>query len=165
MAGEGVFPKSAGDIAYASEANRFAGAGKFIATGSFSVVSGTSYQTTGSILIGAGSVSNPCVINVDWRVNTTADSASAKVNFSGLSANFSIGSTTIRSDPYGTCRAMLGSPFACSALGISYGNTIVMTNQSADNFNSGSPFIISFDTLSQNACQIYYFINSEGRGY
>jgi hypothetical protein len=162
---EGVFPKVGNDPIYYSEINQFASAGKFIAAGSFPVTSGTSYQSAGSVLIGAGSVSNPCLINVDWRVDTTEDSASARVNFSGLSTYFVIGSSTLTSDPYGTVRAMLGSPFGGAITGITKGNTTVSLSQSSDHFNTGSLFYVIFETLSQNSCQMYYMVNAGGRGY
>ena len=65
MTAEGVFPKIGGDIAYASEANRFAGAGRALFTGSFQSIAATGEM--GSIVIGAGSLTNVAHIQGAFR--------------------------------------------------------------------------------------------------
>lgn len=95
-----TFPKVGGDPYYYSEANRFAGAGQFIAMGSTrSVGSGANQRINaavgsamimGSYLILAGSLSNPAHIYIT-ALHNSADISNQSVLFiSGQSANVGI---------------------------------------------------------------------------
>ena len=65
MVDEGVFPKAGGDIAFASEANRFARAGGIIdSKTNLSAGSATVPVIVGSTVISPGSLTNPCVFNI-----------------------------------------------------------------------------------------------------
>lgn len=92
---EGVYPKdtSANGILYPSEVNEFANSGRFVSTGSFGfVVSGTASQTVGSVVIPAGSLTNPCKLVVDFR-STLAGNVNNQVwslVISGASSNGSV---------------------------------------------------------------------------
>jgi hypothetical protein len=117
MAGEGEFPKAGGDVAYASEANRFASAGRYVELGSTGLVVGsaTAYQEAGSILIGAGSLTNPCSFVGMFVVNRFGGAhSSLRITVSGASAHGSIlvndqGNAT--NPVTATYQAIAGSPY------------------------------------------------------
>jgi len=68
MADEGVFPKAAGDYLFASEVNRFASAPRYLFGGSTAwIPSGTGNQELGSVVVGAGSLTNPAYIEVNFK--------------------------------------------------------------------------------------------------
>jgi len=112
---EGTFPKVDGDILYASEVNRFASAGRGFYIGSGVIGSATAYQNLGSVVIGPGSLSNPCLLVVDVMMATNA----IKVQISGLAANNYVeisGATS--TSIFMSARATLGSPYPGRILGI-----------------------------------------------
>lgn len=109
---EGVFPKSTGDIWFASEVNRVASAGRYIEIGSFSqVISGTAAQDVGSIVINAGSLTNPCQISFHLKIDKNARD-NITIEISGLSANDSIalGSNIATGQVIVNGNMLLGSP-------------------------------------------------------
>lgn len=95
MTAEGVFPKVGGDIIYASEVNRFAGAGRFLSAGSFATIgSATASQDIGSIFIGTGSLTNPCSLFCDIFVTHNGrDSLKMTISGTGGNGNITLGST------------------------------------------------------------------------
>ena len=99
---EGVFPKTDGDILFASEANRFSKAGGLIDRPDLSVTvtSGASAQIIGSTVIGTGSLTTPCIINVIANANVAGGGTSAGVISIQLSGtdfgqNYDVGDKTI----------------------------------------------------------------------
>jgi len=118
MAGEGVFPKVGGDIAFASEANRFAAGVSRSITGSFAYRTTATLDDVGSIVWGAGSLTNPCRIYIAGAIHTV-DAAQAgilRLLISGTSSNASF---TINNNqsltgiiPF-TAVFALGSPGSC----------------------------------------------------
>lgn len=177
MTVEGVFPKVDGDVLYASEVNRFARAGRFITiSGTPVALSGTGYQTLGSVLIGAGSLSNPCHINITYwfgRDSTGTDQIfSPRIRISGLSSyssgNILFSGTNAVSASEGTCDIMLGSPGSGIIIHKGFGiNTNAndlfdnapstrISKNNIDNFNTGSPVVIFFDAQNAGAGSCTY---------
>ena len=76
MAIEGQFPKVDGDYVFGTEATRFARAGGFIghlnASDLTAVSSGTAVQTVGSLVINAGSLTDPCIFKAISQSRSTA---------------------------------------------------------------------------------------------
>ena len=154
---EGVFPKVGGDPGYYSEANRFAGAGGFIYIGStLNVGSQTAIQTAGSLLIRAGSLSNPCHISMygNWNIQSE-QKTKFTIQISGLTGNASwvmagSDSNTVSLNNF-IFNATLGSPLLGRGLMIGYQDTIssnspgpIPVSASLNNLHTGSPIVISF---------------------
>jgi hypothetical protein len=116
MVGQNVFPKADGDILFGSEVSRFFTAGQFIAAGSFGILnSGTATQNFGSIVIPAGSLSNPCDLFLNFHTITTTPGNSGIwfITVSGLSSNATINlgnASPTRAHPDGIINMRLGSP-------------------------------------------------------
>lgn len=108
---EGSFPKSDGDIFFASEANRFGGAGRFVEMGSFAAIaSGISPQDIGSIVINAGSLSNPAHLWGTLKYTSNARD-NITINISGVSKNaFFTGGSQLENG-FISFNAVVGSPF------------------------------------------------------
>jgi len=162
MANEGEFPKTDGDILYASETNRFAGACRTLGIGAFAGPgSGTATQVVGSILVGAGSVSNPCELKVSFYGNKAAQ-ARWSVQLSGTGQSTSINDPGAGSKVSGVTKgdynSIVGSPFN------GHSSIFVTTVNNADepilrrtgylavnNFDVSSDFVIFFNVRNQNA--------------
>jgi hypothetical protein len=150
MTAEGVFPKIAGDIAYASEANRFARAGGFISNGSFYNVisSGTAFQVMGSIVIGAGSLTNPCELQILFKNEKNARD-NLSISISGASANGTCLLGSVITNCAGRVNIYAGSPFEGIMLGYSAGwsaDYAANTHSaiSLTNLDTSAPVVISF---------------------
>lgn len=85
MANEGEFPKVDGDILYASEVNTFANSPNMYSQTFNTVVSGTDWQTLGSLVIPAGSLTYPTVAHIQGcaTAGNTTGIRNIKVIFSG----------------------------------------------------------------------------------
>lgn len=98
MTAEGTFPKIAGDIAYASEANKFNASYRCLYIGSMGLVTSGAGVTTdiGSFVIGAGSLTNPCHIILEFVASGGAANVLTPIGLqvSGLSANNQVNITT-----------------------------------------------------------------------
>ena len=119
---EGVFSKADGEILYASEVNRFARGGGVIGTitPSANLASGTAYTDIGSIVIGAGSLTNPCFIQFTSFLNRGFDGSGAmQVQLSGGTAN----NFTISSD---FVKALVNTKFEFTAM---IGSTTEIDNE------------------------------------
>lgn len=147
---EGTFPKIDSDLLYASEANRLAYAPRFLVIGSgINVGSVTGFQNLGSILIGAGSVSNPCEIGIKARVYGGATGKMGFV-FSGAQGNQSVYIGGNQAENTADLYAILGSPLeniikATTSQpdgGDTTSNTIWWQSVGSRHFNTGSPFVI-----------------------
>ena len=158
MANEGQFPKIDGDILYASEVNDFRRANRFFVIGSgVNVESGTGFQSLGSILIGAGSVSNPCqIIATAFFIHDINQVNQVTWRISGAQGNQSVtlGSTFLQSTQ--TLNAILGSPSQNmvslrAVAGNGTGNTTTNYTIGSSRFNTGSSFVIEWLTTS-GAC-------------
>lgn len=157
MTAEGVFPKVAGDVAYASEANRFASSpytvGSLFTTGSFT--SGTNYTTLGSFLIPAANVSNPLRIYIDgtYARLTGAGSISYSYVLSGTTTTFPAMTVT----PQGTSlsqfntKFFLGSPYIGSTtstfwtvngLNIEAYSSLTDLGANGSSFNPNIPMVV-----------------------
>jgi len=146
MANESEFPKVDGDILYASEANRFSGAGRGLGLGSFlKIESGTDFQVAGSVVLSAGSLSNPCEIQVKGRLaNNKRDSLSLRI--SGTSANRELvagsGFSHIVFDYY----AVVGSPLL--GIGVLRAHEQAMYNLPESNLKVSNNIINHLDCSS-----------------
>lgn len=179
MTAEGVFPKVAGDIAYASEANRFVGAGKFFVVGSTGWVgSSTAFQDAGSYIIPAGSLTNPVMLTID--ACNIIGYTSFYLQVSGLSNNGAIylGSST---NPPGGGKhaynviAVLGSPLEGFVVGNGDDDTMSAKRgkdvSAIANFDTTQTAVVNFklktygDAGAGSDALGCYFIKSEGRGY
>ena len=184
MASEGEFPKIDGDVLFASEANRFASAGRFVGIGSFAAIgSATAKQDIGSVVIPAGSLSNPCSLVMDLvYLRTGGDSADQlTVQLSGLSKNsqLTIGSGNVwgggEKNLICAYRGIIGSPFTGFHRMIMFSadesdnkvnQTTTTSAQNFNNINTGSELVINFKANSSNASNFAtsYFIQSFGDG-
>ena len=166
MADEGEFSKADGDIFFASEANRFAAAGRFLEVGSFAVVSsGAAEQTAGSIHIGTGSLSNPCSILFNYKLARGTQNTDVKIYVSGVeqSQNTSMfaGSSVDQNTVFGYGFMILGSPMAGMMRMHVYkstGNNATLSTtsdriafNSVDNFNPGSEWVINFNLVNADS--------------
>ena len=118
---EGVYPKINGDALYSSEINRLAQGG-YLAHGSF-VTRGV--NNLGSIFIGAGSLSNPVTLLINFSCNK-GSSEKIGFSFSGNGANtgeLTFGSATSAAENVaGYIMANLGS-FSTGYNGTMYATT------------------------------------------
>ena len=160
MTAEGTFPKIAGDIAYASEANRFAGAGRYIAIGSTSnITSGTGIQNIGSVLIGAGSLSNPSILYL-YGYHSHNNLERIGVTISGVNSN----STLYMGSNTGTYlfdgKLIVGSPnmpgsnfslIYCGTGTNEVNTTFVQSTGSIANIDPGSKICILFTVSGATA--------------
>ena len=146
MTAEKVFPKSDGDISYASEVNNFALSSKYIGSANFTITgSATAFVTIGSFLFGAGSLSNPVFLEIPYsEVFTGAGFGGIKITLSGLSSTNVI--TANPGPTYGYVRAMIGSPMYgwCSidgaGTGASDGAQTIINHK-----YTGSPLVLFVD--------------------
>lgn len=161
---EGEFPKTDGAILFASEANRFASAGKFFVAGSIiNLISGTALQTAGSVLISAGSLGNPCILNVDFR-NERPITSQTQIQISGASTNFSF---DIGSGPAGTVRhtrasLFLGSPFIGMSQVVSYRAGIDNDTDASNTILFSTPSFSNLDPTAQVV--IFFKLKTDGTG-
>jgi len=112
MVGEGIFPKTDGDILYASEVNRFARSPITFYIGSTTLVN-FDVLNSGSLLIPAGSMSNPCTIYVDCLHVCLGSQDAPRIMLSGLSNNVTCLITSNAGAPVKTTMnfmAAVGSP-------------------------------------------------------
>lgn len=132
MTAEGVFPKVAGDIAYASEANNFHTSSHLVYSGTnVWITSGTDLVSTGSYNL-TGKLTNPCYIDVYASVDTFNINAGShvglRVNLSGTQGNLILdyninASTETGFVAYMPCRFIVGSPMPFSNKGIAIVNS------------------------------------------
>ena len=107
---EGTFPKVGNDPVYASEVNKFAGAGQFLGIGSFPTISsGTDLQNCGSIFIPAGSLSNPANILIQYGVTKNANDF-VRIQVSGIGMNATNSAGSVIGNAVGTVSMVFGSP-------------------------------------------------------
>ena len=158
---ENVFPKVGNDPVYASEVNRFGGAGQFIRIGSFpTLASGTASQDFGSVVITGGSLSNPALffINAYTRGKNARDGLN--IIISGLSANASLDvlGSTIDTTIY-RVEILAGSPFNGYMFGNTFDNpfsayrstevsNIQWFGRTLTDFNTGSTTVLLFTTTA-----------------
>lgn len=119
MTNEGVFPKIDGDVLYASEANRFAGAGRALFAGSFPSISATGEM--GSIVIGAGSLSNSAWIQGFMKVGMgdTQNILVLRVSGAqGYNTGMGLGSNVHNGNILVTIDMLLGSPSAANIMAV-----------------------------------------------
>ena len=139
---EGSYPKSDGEIFYASEANTFANAGELLRIGSTAFfTSGNVYQTIGSFLVPAGSLASPAYIRIQEYVIASAGSVYPRFTFSGTSTNGSMwleGGTL--SDKNVMVDAYLGSPMNGHLYAL-YDNALT-GNAELNNFNTAAAFVV-----------------------
>jgi len=140
---EGVFPKIAGDALYASEINSFAlGTRCFGAGSTIWVLSGTAYQDAGSVVINAGSLTNPAFLSIYTRVQSNYESPAGTIlviQISGISTNYSIGLSGNQS--FISLNALIGSPYIG---GISGFNEGVYFSADCEGLNALDPLVIKF---------------------
>lgn len=159
MTAQDTFPKVDGDVLYASEINRFSRAPQFITisnTSGLTLASGTDYQNAGSVLIGVGSLSNPCSLSIfGLCVGYGAAATALKIQFSGLSGNAEVtmNDDSALTDFFYKGDILLGSPFGNSLAGMKFNYATVDTdaatasynsNRFLEGFNPGSPTVILF---------------------
>lgn len=186
MALEGAFPKTDGDIAYASEANRYATAGRFITAGSTAILaSGTNTGSViGSILINAGSLANYSAMYMPF-ITTLGSQNNFRIALSGTTQGenggnyIEAGSNSRGQNNYnGFFTATLGSPglgfimiqtnpptFNNNDSSIA-ANGIRTGQREIDQFYIGSPFVL-FMMIDGNAfknSQVFYALQGFG-GY
>ena len=164
MAGEGVFPKSAGDVAYASEANRFYNSPHTFFIGSTqSINSGTSFQVNGSVLIEAGSMTNPMSFHIDFY-HTGAGTANRRFKISGLSTNATVEGTAQAGDPHlGTVNIVVGSPangtmWFWEARADNNNTDSTRDNAQPDNLDTTQDLVIFFESQTNGANAEYRHI-------
>ncbi|MCH7519765.1 MAG: hypothetical protein IH964_12170 [Candidatus Dadabacteria bacterium] len=156
---EGDFPKSTGNVLFASEVNRLAGAGRAFGwtSGLDNLTSGTDFQDLGSVVISAGSLSNPALIIADLFVNTF-QGVSRKIKWiiSGASSNTSIQSTTpFGGNLYSQIRAFTGSPvngfFSVTSDTLEFGDNNNVQAQGFNNLNTGSEVVVLIQIQTSGA--------------
>ena len=164
MTAEGVFPKIGGDVIYASEVNRFAGAGRFCGIGSFVIeASGAAYQL-GSVVIGAGNLTNPCGLTIDWYPEY--QTRAIKLEVSGASGNGAITHThpTDSNLQAMVCSAQLGSPYIGYLHGFS-----TFSHDKAELYNYTTNFggisIAQLDTTKDVCIKFYMITKSANSGF
>lgn len=154
---EGDLPKVNGDILYASEVNRFAGAPQFLFIGStINVGSQTALQNAGSLVIGAGSLSNPAHINMygSWNVNS-AQVTNFRLHISGINRNVTYtmpgSNANAQTLDYFTFDGIIGSPIGGRGMMIGYTSAtngqspmFIADTGNLSNFFVGSPVVIFF---------------------
>ena len=156
MANEGEFPKVDGDISYASEGNRFAGAGRTIFIGSTGVIgSATAIRSTGSVLIAAGSLTNPAHIMIDYRVDKNSR-ADVILSVSGASANATVTlGSTAQGHVVGGATVLVGSPFKGLLEAFSRGMLLegkdLHRYNALDDLDTTEPVVIDFSLGSQSS--------------
>ena len=154
---QNVFPKIGGDPLYYTEANRFAGAGQFISMGSTGIIgSQTADAVAGSILINAGSLSNPAHLIIDALVTRAATPIGVLISISGLSSNglINVGSNIDTTQIIVHCDITAGSIFnglmRAEARRSATTNVDYITDRSkytaatTSSLHTGSPVVISF---------------------
>lgn len=177
MTAQNVFPKIDGDIQYASEVNRFAQSGKFIAAGSTpTLISGTAFQVLGSFVMSG--LSAPVEIDIFC---TTKQLATDFLTFqlSGLSANATLvaGSNMNTGSATYDFKAIIGSPFFGVMNTIVYAlndaassdtavNRIKYSNGIVNNLDTVSPFVLFLGGNFTGSTSVYnYMITTKGVGY
>lgn len=158
MATEGLFPKSGGDIAYASEANRFASSQRLLFIGSTGlVISGTGAQEAGSVVIAAGTLPNPCSLS-GQLTGSFNDIANCRLLISGASNNVQVTWHQNTTRQYGEWSVILGSPllstlaFKEMTLGTTVQSTaIAYSTATAENIDPSEELVIIFGIDDMNA--------------
>lgn len=175
MANEGEFPKNDGDFIYASEVNRCAGAGRFLGAGStIWITSGTAYQDMGSIVVGAGSVTNPGIVTLDFRTSNVPDVFGLHIILSGATANGAIGihsGAGMTNEPFHThFKALVGSPLSGCIIAQSFGTALwdntTQTSSSNDlkNFDLSQQFVILIRGVTTGSVAISHYNAQAFRG-
>ncbi len=152
MTNEGVFPKTDGDILFPSETNRFASAGQFIATGSFVTIgSQTATQDFGSVVITAGSLSNPFTLYGTLYHTNAATRNNLRIMVSGVGVNRTIVHGSGTANRFINFNVLAGSPFNGALqqelFGISVGGADGNRKHAANTLNDldpGSDIVILF---------------------
>lgn len=170
MANEGEFPKSDGDILYASEVNNFASAGHFIEVGSFATIgSATAEQDIGSIVIPANTLTNFSNIRIITTSTTGGDHGFDKVQISGTSANVEVqlgNDSAWAANVQYTILATIGSPLN-GGLSMETPNVnagfITGAADLLSNLDVGSVIVIRFfSQVDKNYTIDSYFVQSFG---
>jgi len=176
---EGIFPKIGGDPLYYSEANRFAGAGNFIAGGSTArLPSGTAIQYAGSIVIPPGSLYNP-FNHLIFDYATSGDNAhNIKFVFSGgavINVDNNLGVDTSDNiagtvDIYLVSGPVTTYGTVWHRYSIKGDTTYRGYRNDFTGFNLGSTYVIKFgitsSTGSSSVQWVYYSLRQDGtRGY
>ena len=143
MTEEGVFPKSAGDIAYASEANNFAGGGRIAWTGTTDwFASGAGTTVAGSILLSAP----PIPLMIDGAFRTDGTFARPRIQFSGGGLNTTI-RTKSTAEASHSFHSLIGSKIGLMQIysqdmAGDEGSNPIQTTQGLGAFNTGSDLVI-----------------------
>ncbi len=177
MTDEGTFPKIDGDILYGSEVNKFNNAGEFLKIGStLSVGSATIIQTAGSVLIPAGSLSNPCHLQINFLNNIGASAITQNIiGVSGTSGSITLsaGSNIGRDFRFGRANIFIGSPMSgCGALQVQGGDIqfdvvnggiFQVDGDLASNIDPSEPLVIFFNLKAVETERYeYYSIHAIG---
>lgn len=162
---EGSFPKSDGDIFFASEANRFARGGRYFFIGSLTQVgSQTAVNNMGSVVINTGSLSNPAHILITYHTSqgNTANVSDQRWTFSGnVNNTLNVGTSTALTNARGIVFAVLGSPGSGFIQSITDftetftdSTNLRSSRVTLDNFYTGSTFVIQVSGINASTNHI-----------
>lgn len=166
MAAENEFPKSNGDILYASEVNNFHSAGGLLQAGSFATIgSNASTQSIGSVVIGPGSLTNPCQLNMFLNITKNSNST-IFVEVSGTT-NTSLECGSNGANVSMNVSTIIGSPMVGGLFGVIYGNgtnqtSVFYSKGNLSHLHPGSGVVVKFsgrvtDDLTVNGYNIQSF--------
>jgi len=173
MATEGQFPKIDGDVLYASEANSFRGAGRYLAAGSTITltVSGTDAQILGSVVIPANTIPNFSMLVIDYFTKgTDGGTCGAGVTISGASANarWSLPHANA-TDVTGNIRCLVGNTLSGGGVGYFFNGAVAYSygqGQALTNLDITAPIVLLFDiNIGNGSYYGQYLATCEGRGY
>lgn len=154
---EGTFPKVDGDILYGSEANRLASVSRGLFIGSMIAAgSATGIQETGSIVIGAGSLTNPAFIEINHMLERNQNVSMFGIGISGMSTNATLYLGSGGGDNmYANTRIICGSPYkgimtSTEHFGGTHGQKLVSTGRieagaTIQNLDTGSTVVLFFN--------------------
>ena len=159
---EGTFPKSDGDILFASESNKFFNAGTFYETGSnFRIISGTGFTTVGSALIGAGSLGNPAIIDISCWVQKPASSIMGfEISGAGVNTQITVGSPSAIPN-IARSKIFVGSPMVGNLEGYIY-HAVDNTDDTQNRIFWGAGSILHLDTTLATVVKINMQTNGVG---
>lgn len=147
MATEGQWVKSDGDIFFASDANRLYRGGTTLFLGSTATLGSTvtGFNIAGSVLIPAGSLSNPAWLDLNYC--TVGNGATAMIVISGQSGNFRV-SGLANANKSTTMNVVVGSPgsghFQAIEPPAAYGDPALAMFGQVSNFNPNAAFVVFF---------------------
>lgn len=167
MAAQGQFPKSDGDVDYASEGNRFAYAGTTFFIGSTAAFASGPNVIAGSFLIPAGSLSNPAWFDITTMFGG-GNNLAPIIKFSGTSTMVTASGITPGGNLIYHLRGALGSPMNG---GLIYEKVNIPTGTpqvvgtSGNNFNTNAGTVIFFGIdYGGNTTDGYAFISIQAGG-